>query len=94
MKELGMKDKLLGKELLKPLIWHSRPPTGMPRLSPGEKVICGFNQGLGERMIVCDNLADMLKLDAAYAKGGAIEIKWYICKDPGVIIMISLTPAK
>ncbi|MCX6744460.1 MAG: hypothetical protein NTX82_02970 [Candidatus Parcubacteria bacterium] len=58
MQELGKKEDLFGKENLRSITIFGRP-NRMPPLSPSEKVICGYNQGLGERMIVCDNLDEM-----------------------------------
>jgi len=60
----------------------------MPTLFGKEMVVCGYDQGLGERMIVCENLQDMQELYDAYARGGALNIHWYKGDDPGFIITI------
>jgi hypothetical protein len=57
----------------------------MPSLQSEDKVICGYDQGLGERLFVIDSLEDMQKLQDNYARGGAINIYWYIGNDPGFI---------
>ncbi len=87
MLELGKKDEIFGAELLKPLPLYGQP-TSMPRLQQGEKVICGYDQGLGERMIVCDNLEEMQTLYGHYAQGGALRIHWYTAPDPGFITVL------
>jgi hypothetical protein len=85
MKELGKKSETFGNDLLKPVNLFKRP-TEMPKLGEGERVICGYDQGLGERMIVCDSLADMQTLyDAGIVNGGALRVKWYTAPDPGRI---------
>lgn len=58
MIELGKKDEIFGKDLLKPLGFaqlqtHNRPIV-FPMLESGHRVIAGYDQGLGERMIVCE----------------------------------------
>lgn len=90
MVELGKKSEIFGADLLKSL-WLSGRPTSMPSISGNEKVICGYDQGLGERIIVCENLQDMQELYDAYARGGALNISWYTGDDPGFITII---PAK
>ncbi len=87
MKELGKKKELFGVELLESLKLHGRP-TAMPILGKDERVICGYDQGLGERMIVCENLEEMQKLDDSYARGGARRICWYKGPDPGSMIVL------
>lgn len=81
MQELGKKDTILGaSEVLRSLSIRSDEkgrPAEMPNLLGEEKVICGYDQGLGERMIVCASLEDMQELCDAYAKGGALDIRWY-----------------
>ena len=63
--ELGKKGEIFGEDKLKPLRGiYGRPtqmpmpmpsPTQMPRLPEGHDVICGFDQGLGERLFICKN---------------------------------------
>ncbi len=50
------------------------------------KKICGYNQGLGERLFVCETLDDMCELYDGYARGGALEIQWYLGNDVGFVI--------
>lgn len=89
MKELGMKDKIFGVELLKDLTVPAEP-TEFPRIPEGHSVICGFDQGLGERMIVCETLEDMQRLDKAYGEGMALDIHWYHGPDPGFVAEVVL----
>jgi len=76
MINLGNKDEIFGAEHLQPLEIDGRP-TSMPPLRGDEAVICGYNQGLDEQMLVCENLQDMQELYDAYALGGALNIHWY-----------------
>ncbi len=87
MFELGKKSEISGADLLKPLSIFGRP-TKMPTLVGNERVICGYDQGLGERMFVCGNLQDMQELYDSYARGGALNIHWYKGEDPGFISVI------
>lgn len=87
MIELGNKDKIFGAESLESLEISGRPQS-MPSVSSGWKVICGYDQGLGERMIICESLADMQGLYDMYYQGGARDIHWYVGKDPGFIAFL------
>jgi len=89
MQELGKKDKIFGADKLLPLKIPYGRPTEMPTLGKDEKVICGYDQGLGERIFVCENLEDMQTLYDAYAKGGALRINWYKGEDPGFVTIIA-----
>lgn len=87
MIELGKKTEIFGADLLKRLSLYGRPTT-MPRVPTGHNVICGYDQGLGERMIVCESLEDMQQLYDAYARGGALQINWYSGEDAGFITVM------
>jgi hypothetical protein len=96
MVELGMKSEIFGAELLVPITLGfgqkdiaTGRPIRMPEVPQGHKVICGFDQGLGERMIVCESLDEMQQLWDAYAKGFALHIHWYHGEDPGFITIIT-----
>ncbi|MDO8482981.1 MAG: hypothetical protein Q7S86_04150 [bacterium] len=52
-------------------------PTQMPAVKNGECVIALYDQGLGEKLIVCRSLDDMQKLYDSYYRGGAIKLEWY-----------------
>src|SRR5438270_12247091 len=88
MYELGKKDEIFGAELLREVQGIYGRPTSMPRLGKGDKVICGYDQGLGERMFVCESLADMQQLYDAYYQGGALQIHWYVGPEPGFITLL------
>ncbi len=83
MYELGMKDEISGAKDFEPLRIFGRPAR-LPLLQEDEVVICGYDQGAGERMIVCENLQDMQKVYDAYARGGALSIHWYRGEVPKV----------
>lgn len=89
MLELGKKKDVFGAELLQPISISGRP-TRMPQL-PSDKhsLVCGYDQGLGERLFVCENLADMQELYDAYYRGGALRIKWYSGEDVGFVQIIT-----
>ena len=84
MFELGKKSEIFGAELIKSLSVSGRP-SRMPSLPQGHDVICGYDQGLGERMIVCESLEDMQQLYDSYARGGALRICWYSGEDVGFV---------
>jgi hypothetical protein len=88
MRELGKKHEIFGAHLLRPLNIGYQRPTQMPALNEGDAVIAGYDQGLGERMIVCDTLEDMQQLFDAYARGGALTLTWYLGNDPGFITVL------
>lgn len=92
MFELGMKSQAFGTDLLRQLRAHfevrvdSRGrPSEMPLLKGEEMVIAGYDQGLGERLIVCESLEDMQELWDNYAQGYALKLHWYAGEDPGFI---------
>lgn len=63
-------------------------PATMPVVPEGSSLICGYDQGLGERMFVCESLEDMQTLYDAYAAGGALSINWYTGDDVGFVTII------
>lgn len=79
--KLGKKSEIFGAEQLRPLsIKKDRQgrPIEIPMFSnKDDRVICGFDQGLGEDLYVCETFADMQELDAAYGRGLALTIHWY-----------------
>lgn len=62
---------------LKPINFFGRP-TALPPLWAWEKLVCGFDNGLGEKKIVCETLEDAQSLYDSYASGLALRIKWYV----------------
>ena len=85
MIELGKRDKVAGADSLRRIKNLYDRPLQWPKLTDDEVIICGYDQGLGERLIVCEDLDEMQTLYDAYARGGAIHIKWYRAIDPGFI---------
>lgn len=88
MIELGKKSECFGVDLLVPLRNVHGRPTRLPPVPDGSQVICGYDQGLGERLFVCESLEDMQLLYDGYRKGGALSIYWYSGEDPGFIQII------
>ena len=89
MIELGEKDNLFGDDQLEPYAgFRSQRPMQMPSFDDDKKLICGYDQGLGERMIVCEGIEDAQELYDAYARGGALHIHWYTAPDPGFIAVV------
>lgn len=92
MYELGKKDQIFGADKLERLdvrYFNTRgEPTSFPILQEDTFVVCGYDQGLGERIIICESLEDMQQLYATYARGSALSIKWYTAKDPGFITIL------
>jgi hypothetical protein len=82
--ELGKKSEIFGADKLVPLQMYGKPER-MPKLITGHKLICGYDQGLGERLFVCESLVEAQQLYDSYYNGGAIRINWYSGEDPGFI---------
>lgn len=64
----------------KPITIRGRP-TSMPSLQKDERVVGVYDQGLGEKMGVCNSLEEMQDLYDAYARGLAITLKWVIASN-------------
>lgn len=79
MYELGKKELVLGKLLsdLQPISGIYQRPTKLPTAYGGRKFVCGFDQGLGEKMIVFETLQEMQELYDSYHAGWALNIYWY-----------------
>ncbi|OGM20795.1 hypothetical protein A2714_05135 [Candidatus Woesebacteria bacterium RIFCSPHIGHO2_01_FULL_38_9] len=95
MYELGKRGEIFGADRLQNMrtgtdipVDHRGKPTAMPSLKDTEFVIAGYDQGLGERIIVCESLEDMQELHSAYALGGALNLRWYKGEDPGFVTLI------
>lgn len=86
MKELGKRNDIFGIDFAIDTSISGRPKN-FPNISKGSSVVCGYDQGLGERMIVCNNLEDMQTLYDSYARGSAIRICWYTVKDGDIAII-------
>lgn len=63
-------------------------PVRFPALASHDVVVAGYDQGLGERMIVCENLVEMQQIYDSYAQGGALTLNWYTGPDPGFIAAV------
>ena len=91
MRELGKKNEIFNADKFQTLRKLYGRPISMPHLpSSDHKVICGYDQGMGERMFVCESLGDMQDLYDSYVQGSAMKIYWYITECPGFITPISL----
>ena len=90
MYELGKRSDCFGMELLQ-LQQIYGEPKNFPVLPANHKLICGYDQGLGERMIVCESLEEMQSLYSAYASGGALSINWYFGPDPGFVQVVQVS---
>lgn len=88
MNELGKRAEVFNSDLLEPMSVVGRP-NSFPVLKDGKSLVCGYDQGLGERLIVCDSLEDMQELYDAYAAGGALRIKWYTGDDVGYVMSLN-----
>lgn len=94
MYELGKRQECFGMDLLEPLKINAysggNDPSNlfaMPTVPEGHSVICGFDQGLGERMFVCETLEDMKELYSKYSMGYALRIHWYSGPDTGFLVI-------
>jgi hypothetical protein len=94
MIELGKKNECFGVDdpgLFQPLTTGERlrmgvsRPVALPNLPEGWDLICGYDQGLGERLLVCESLEDAQRLYDAYARGGALGLTWYKGLDAGFV---------
>lgn len=97
MYELGKKKEIAGAENLRLLKVYGEiqvdslgRPTRFPVLLGDDKLVAGYDQGLGERMIVCESLEDMQQLWDSYAAGWALNLNWYA---GDVVYLIYLPPA-
>jgi hypothetical protein len=52
-------------------------PVAMPKVPKGYEVVCGLDDGAGERLFVCESLGDVQTLYSEYAEGRAVSIAWY-----------------
>jgi hypothetical protein len=63
----------------------TKPNRGMIEKVPkGHSVLCGYDQGLGERLFVCQSEEDIQELYAGYRRGSALDITWY----SGIVVII------
>lgn len=53
-------------------------PTSMPSIENGQRIIGIYDQGLGEKKMVCNSLSDMQSLYDKYSKGFALTLRWVI----------------
>lgn len=79
MYELGKKVDVFGKSMtdVQPITNVYQRPTELPIAYGGRKLVCGFDQGLGEKMIVFETLEEMQELYDKYYAGWALNIHWY-----------------
>jgi hypothetical protein len=85
MMELGMKHEIFGADKLRPFqgIRISNPV--MPVLPPNTTLLCGFDQGLGERLLTIASLEDIRRVIEAYEAGFALRLHWYTGEDVGFV---------
>ena len=57
-------------------------PISIPHTTVDSVVICGFDRGIYVIMYVCESLEDMQELFDSYAKGMAVNIRWYTGEIP------------
>ena len=93
MFELGMKDVVPGVDNPKNFMslgpnQFARRPEAMPLLDKHWSLVCGFDQGLGERLLVCATLEDAQELYDAYYNGSALRISWYRAFDVGSVLVV------
>lgn len=74
--ELGKKSQIVGVEHWSTLRMEARPDK-MPPIPKGHAIVCGIDEGDGERMFICETLRDVHILFDVYAEGGVIDIAWY-----------------
>lgn len=78
MIEIGKKAQVLDPSLLITLSISPSPrPSSFPRLPHGRSVLCGLDEGEGERLFICESLEDMQALYDHYRRESAISIAWY-----------------
>lgn len=76
MIELGMKQQVVGVSDWLTLRIRGNPKK-MPDIPKGYELVCGLDQGAGEKMIICETLAQMEALYHEYITGHAVHISWY-----------------
>jgi len=87
LQELGKKDDIFNVDLLEEVKIFGKPKK-YPKIPQNHKIICGFDQGLGEILYVCDTIGDMQDIYEHYAKGFALNIYWYHGEDPGFMYAV------
>lgn len=82
MRDLGDRTEAFPDGGLSELALRHGRPDRMPDLPDGRVLLCGFDQGAEERLIVCETLDDVQRLFDAWARGGASRIRWYAAREP------------
>jgi hypothetical protein len=86
MIEISRNEGIFRSDFLKQLnIYGYGRPTRMPFVPDGQRVICGYNEGEGERVYICETLEDMQELYDYCVKNKISQINWYLGKDPVLI---------
>jgi len=76
MIELGKKSQITGIKQW-PTFHMYRRPKHIPKVPEGHTIVCGLDQGDGERIFICETLEHMQMLYDEYVMGHAIHITWY-----------------
>ncbi len=78
MEYVCMKAQLVdAARLLHPIPVGTKRPRQFPSLPSGHQLVCGVDDGNGERIIICPSFESMLALHREYEKGHVAHITWY-----------------
>ena len=78
---------------LRSIAYGGQRPEKMPHLSPGQSILCRFDQAAYVSLIVCETLDDMQSLYERYAAGQAVNITWSFGTVKPAADTISLAPS-
>lgn len=95
MRILGFKKDLVGSTVFDLTTLHLgyfEKPEKLPIAGEGSSLICGFDQGFGEKLIVFETLEEMQQLFSDYRRGMALTINWYVGTIRSNVVVITLGP--
>ncbi len=89
MLELGLKSGIVSKEIFEKINVPDGPRLSQPpRLKDGFCLVCGIDEGQGERLYVCRSSSDIHEMNKRYGMGAARGMNWYQSPCDGLPLII------